>query len=93
MASAAGIAVKKKGRPAKESLVSEEDKLVALQYKLARKEAMITSKEWISLRKIMNLPKKSENVRISAAKPTDTAAYISGWSEMAFTRTRKPYSE
>ena len=41
MASAAGIAVKKKGRPAKDSLVSEEDKLVALRYKLARKEARI----------------------------------------------------
>ena len=39
-------------------MVSEEDKLAALRYKLACKEAMITSKEWISPRKILSLPKK-----------------------------------
>ena len=34
-----------KGRPAKDSVVSEEDKLAALRYKLARKEARITQLE------------------------------------------------
>ena len=38
---AAGIAIKKKGRPAKDSVVTEEDKLADLRYKLARKEARI----------------------------------------------------
>ena len=38
---AAGIALKKKGRPAKDSIVTEEDKLAALRYKLARKDARI----------------------------------------------------
>ena len=42
---AAGIAIQKKGRPAKDSLVSEEDKLAALRYKLARKEARIKQLE------------------------------------------------
>ena len=36
---AAGIAIKKKGRPAKDSIVTEEDKLADLRYKLARKDA------------------------------------------------------
>ena len=38
---AAGIAIKKKGRPAKDSVVSEEDKVANLRYKLARKDARI----------------------------------------------------
>ena len=42
---AAGIAIKKKGRPAKDSVVSEEDKLVGLRYKLARKDARIKQLE------------------------------------------------
>ena len=42
---AAGIAIKKKGRPAKDSVVSEEDKLADLRYKLARKDARIKQLE------------------------------------------------
>ena len=42
---AAGIAIKKKGRPAKDSAVTEEDKLVDLRYKLARKDARIKQLE------------------------------------------------
>ena len=42
---AAGIALKKKGRPAKDSIVTEEDKLSDLRYKLARKEARIKQLE------------------------------------------------
>ena len=42
---AAGIAIKKKGRPAKDSVVSEEDKLSDLRYKLARKDAKIKQLE------------------------------------------------
>lgn len=42
---AAGIALKKKGRPAKDSIVTEEDKLADLRYKLARKEARIKQLE------------------------------------------------
>ena len=38
---AAGIAIKKKDRPAKDSVVTEEDKLADLRYKLARKDARI----------------------------------------------------
>ena len=38
---AAGIAIKKKGRPAQNSVVTEEDKLADLRYKLARKDAKI----------------------------------------------------
>ena len=38
---AAGISIKKKGRPAKNSVVTEEDKLADLRYKLARKDARI----------------------------------------------------
>ena len=41
----AGIAIKKKGRPAKDSVVSEEDKLADLRYKLARKDAKIKQLE------------------------------------------------
>ena len=42
---AAGIAIKKKGRPAKDSVVTEEDKLADLRYKLARKDAKIKQLE------------------------------------------------
>ena len=42
---AAGIATKKKGRPAKDSIVTEEDKLADLRYKLARKDARIKQLE------------------------------------------------
>ena len=42
---AAGIAIKKKGRPAKDNVVSEEDKLADLRYKLARKDARIKQLE------------------------------------------------
>ena len=42
---AAGIAMKKKGRPAKDSVVTEEDKVADLRYKLARKDARIKQLE------------------------------------------------
>lgn len=42
---AAGIAIKKKGRPAQNSVVTEEDKLADLRYKLARKDAKIKQLE------------------------------------------------
>ena len=42
---AVGIATKKKGRPAKGSVVTEEDKLADLRYKLARKDARIKQLE------------------------------------------------
>ena len=42
---AAGIAIRKKGRPGKDSIVTEEDKLSDLRYKLARKEARIKQLE------------------------------------------------
>ena len=42
---AAGIAIKKKGRPAKDSVVTEEDKLADLRYKLIRKDARIKQLE------------------------------------------------
>ena len=42
---AAGIAIKKKGRPAKDSIATEEDKLADLCYKLARKDARIKQLE------------------------------------------------
>ena len=42
---AAGIAMKKKGRPAKDSIVTEEDKLADLRYKLTRKDARIKQLE------------------------------------------------
>ncbi len=41
----AGIAIKKKGRPAKDSVVTEEDKVADLRYKLARKDARIRQLE------------------------------------------------
>ena len=41
----AGIALKKKGRPANDSVVTEEDKLANLRYKLARKDARIKQLE------------------------------------------------
>ena len=42
---AAGIAIHKKGRPAKNSGVSETDKVSELKYQLARKEARIRQLE------------------------------------------------
>ena len=42
---AAGIVIKKKGRPAKDSVVTAEDKLADLRYKLARKDARIKQLE------------------------------------------------
>ena len=42
---AAGIAIKKKGRPVKDSIVTEEDKLADLRYKLTRKDARIKQLE------------------------------------------------
>ena len=41
----AGIALKKKGRPPKDYVVKEEDKVAELRYILARKEAKIRSLE------------------------------------------------
>ena len=41
----AGIALKKKGRPPKDFVVREEDKVAELRYILARKEAKIKSLE------------------------------------------------
>ena len=40
---AAGIAIKKKGRPPKDYVVGEEDKVAELRYILARKDAKIKS--------------------------------------------------
>ena len=42
---AAGIALKKKGRPPKDYIVSEQDKVAELKYILARKDAKIKSLE------------------------------------------------
>lgn len=42
---AAGIALKKKGRPPKDYVVSEQDKVTELKYILARKDAKIKSLE------------------------------------------------
>ncbi len=42
---AAGVASKKRGRPAKDSVVTGEDKLADLRYKLARKDARIKQLE------------------------------------------------
>ena len=41
----AGIAIKKKGRPPKNCVVSEQDKIAELKYMLARKEAKIKALE------------------------------------------------
>ena len=51
---AAGIILKKKGRPAKDSVVTEEDKLSILRYKLARKDARIKQLEMEKERKSLN---------------------------------------
>jgi len=51
---AAGIILKKKGRPAKDSVVTEEDKLSLLRYKLARKDARIKQLEMEKERKSLN---------------------------------------
>ena len=42
---ASGIVLKRKGRPPKEYIVSEQDKVAELKYILARKEAKIKSLE------------------------------------------------
>ena len=42
---AAGIAIKQKGRPPKDYVIREEDKVAELRYILARKEAKIKSLE------------------------------------------------
>lgn len=42
---AAGIVIRKKGRPAKNSVVTEEDKMAVLRYKLARKDDRIKQLE------------------------------------------------
>ena len=42
---AAGIALKRKGRPHKDFIVSEQDKVAELKYILARKDAKIKSLE------------------------------------------------
>ena len=42
---AAGTAIKRRGRPAKDSVVREEDKISDLRYKLARKDARIKQLE------------------------------------------------
>ena len=42
---AAGIALKRKGRPPKEYIVSEQDKVAELKYILARKDAKIKALE------------------------------------------------
>ena len=42
---AAGIAIKRKGRPSKDSVVTAGDKLADLRYKLARKDARIKQLE------------------------------------------------
>ena len=42
---AAGIALKRKGRPPKDIVVSEQNKVTELKYILARKEAKIKSLE------------------------------------------------
>ena len=42
---AAGIAIGKQGRPAKDSVVTKEDKLADLRYTLARKDARIKQLE------------------------------------------------
>ena len=42
---AAGVALKRKGRPSKDYVVSEQDKVAELKYILARKDAKIKSLE------------------------------------------------
>ena len=42
---AAGMAIRKKGRPTKDSVVTEEDKVAELRYKLFRKDARIKQLE------------------------------------------------
>ena len=45
----AGIALKRKGRPPKNYVVSEQDKVAELKYILVRKEAKIKSLEMVNL--------------------------------------------
>lgn len=42
---AAGIAIKKKGKPSKDTVITEEDELADLRYKPARKDARIKQLE------------------------------------------------
>ena len=42
---AAGIVINKKGRPSKDTVVNDEDKVANLRYKLARKDARIKQLE------------------------------------------------
>lgn len=42
---AAGIAIKRKGRPPKDCVVTEQDKVAELKYMIARKDAKIKSLE------------------------------------------------
>ncbi len=62
---AAGIILKKKGRPAKDSVVTEEDKLSLLRYKLARKDARIKQLEMKNelMRDFLSAQKGSEDNR------------------------------
>ncbi len=50
---AVGRAIRKKGRPAKDCAVKEEDKIAELRYAIARKEARIKQLE-ISINAILN---------------------------------------
>ena len=42
---AAGIVIKKKGKPSKDGVATEEDKIADMRYKLARKDARIKQLE------------------------------------------------
>lgn len=42
---AAGVALKKRGRPAKDSIVTNDDKVALLRYKLSRKDSLIKQLE------------------------------------------------
>ena len=60
---AAGIALKRKGRPPKDYIVSEQDKVAELKYILARKDAKIKSLEMENeiMRDFSRSQKGSEN--------------------------------
>ena len=57
---AAGIAINKKGRPSKNTVVTDEDKVADLRYKLARKDARIKQLEMENelLRDFLSLTEK-----------------------------------
>ena len=57
---AAGIAINKKGRPSKNIVVTDEDKVADLRYKLARKDARIKQLEMENelLRDFLSLTEK-----------------------------------